>query len=112
MPKDLSNNIYTKVETNIENSITNANEKNATLDSNSKTRVSQQNKAKVADAIRQSTEANNVNNVSNLDTKAAENDEYVYRGPKNTTGIFKNSLILSDLTGFVHEPDKHPGLPK
>ena len=47
-----------------------------------------------------------------MDTKAAENEEYIYRGPKNTTGIFKNSLVLSDLTGFVHEPDKHPGADK
>ena len=44
-----------------------------------------------------------------MDTKAAENDEYVYRGPKNNTGIFKNSLVLQDLTGFVTEPEKHPG---
>ena len=28
----------------------------------------------------------------------------MYRGPKNNTGIFKNSLILKDLTGFVDEP--------
>ena len=34
-----------------------------------------------------------------------EEEEYVYRGPKNTTGIFKNSLILKDLTGFVDDPD-------
>ena len=56
--------------------------------------------------VRQSTEANNN---QNLDTRPAENDDYVYRGPKNTTGIFKNSLVLSDLTGFIAEPEKHPG---
>lgn len=27
-------------------------------------------------------------------------ESYVYRGPKNKTGIFKNSLILKDLTGY------------
>jgi len=40
-----------------------------------------------------------------LKTIANDEDEYVYRGPKNNTGIFKNSLILKDLTGFVEEPD-------
>ena len=47
----------------------------------------------------------NVNNdkseMENLKTKAVdEEDEYVYRGPKNNTGIFKNSLILKELTGY------------
>lgn len=48
----------------------------------------------------------NVNNdkseMENLKTIAAadEEDEYVYRGPKNNTGIFKNSLILKELTGY------------
>jgi len=32
-------------------------------------------------------------------------DDYVYRGPKNRTGIFKNSLVLKDLTGYVEEPE-------
>lgn len=36
-----------------------------------------------------------------VDTKAQESDEYVYRGPKNRSGIFKNSMLLKDLTGFV-----------
>ena len=101
-------NVTNNVETNITNN--NTNEKSATVSNGtSKPRVAQQLKAKVADAMaRQSTEANN-----NLDTKAgAENEEYIYRGPKNTTGIFKNSLVLSDLTGFIHEPDKHPGADK
>ena len=42
-----------------------------------------------------------------MKTKAIdeEEDEYVYRGPKNTTGIFKNSMILKDLTGFVEPPE-------
>lgn len=44
--------------------------------------------------------------MEHLKTKAAEEEEeYVYRGPKNTTGIFKNSLILKDLTGFVEDPE-------
>lgn len=34
------------------------------------------------------------------------NDDYVYRGPKNRTGIFKNSLVLKDLTGYVEEPEQ------
>ena len=43
--------------------------------------------------------------MEHLKTKAVdEEEEYVYRGPKNTTGIFKNSLILKDLTGFVEDP--------
>ena len=33
-------------------------------------------------------------------------EEYVYRGPKNKTGIFKNSMILKDLTGYVDKPDE------
>lgn len=28
-------------------------------------------------------------------------DGYMYRGPQNSTGIFKNSLILKDLTGYL-----------
>ena len=98
------------VTNNTETNITKTNEKSATVTSNSAskpTRVTQQLKAKVADAmVRQSTEANNN---QNLDTRAPEKDEYVYRGPKNNTGIFKNSLVLQDLTGFVAEPEKHPG---
>ena len=42
VPRDLSDNMYTKnvnVTNNIENNITNANEKSATLQSNSKPRV-------------------------------------------------------------------------
>ncbi len=34
-----------------------------------------------------------------------EDQPYVYRGPKNKTGIYKNSLILKDLTGYVEEPE-------
>jgi len=37
--------------------------------------------------------------------KEDENDDYVYRGPKNRTGIFKNSLILKDLTGYQDMPE-------
>ena len=46
--------------------------------------------------------------MENLKTKVADEgeEEYVYRGPKNTTGIFKNSLILKDLTGYVEEDPK------
>lgn len=46
--------------------------------------------------------------MAHLKTKAQDEDEdeYVYRGPKNTTGIFKNSLILKDLTGYVDEPEQ------
>ena len=112
VPKDLSDNMYTRnmnVTNNVESNITNTNEKqkSATVTSASKPSVADKLKGKVADAmVRQSTEANNN---QNLDTKAAENEEYVYRGPKNNTGIFKNSLVLQDLTGFVAEPEKHPG---
>lgn len=34
-----------------------------------------------------------------------EREDYVYRGPKNKTGIFKNSLILKDLTDYQEMPD-------
>ena len=46
--------------------------------------------------------------LENLATKAgpADEEEYVYRGPKNKTGLFKNSLILKDLTGYVEEPEE------
>ena len=36
---------------------------------------------------------------------AIEDNSYVYRGPKNKTGIYKNSLILKDLTGYVEGED-------
>ena len=48
----------------------------------------------------------NIRGSVELDTKAQESaEEYVYRGPKNKTGIFKNSMILKDLTGYVDKPD-------
>ena len=31
-------------------------------------------------------------------------EPYVYKGYKNKTGIYKNSLILKDLTGYVEQP--------
>ena len=33
-------------------------------------------------------------------------DGYMYRGPQNSTGIFKNSLILKDLTGYLEGVQK------
>lgn len=48
----------------------------------------------------------NKSEMENLKTNIVEDeDEYVYRGPKNNTGIFKNSLILKDLTGYQDEPE-------
>ena len=48
----------------------------------------------------------NKSEMENLKTNIVEDeDDYVYRGPKNNTGIFKNSLILKDLTGYQDEPE-------
>lgn len=75
----------------------------STVIDNSSKASSLKNRSKLRDATEN---ANNQSEMENLKTKAVdEEDEYVYRGPKNNTGIFKNSLILKDLTGYVDEPE-------
>lgn len=37
------------------------------------------------------------------DRETDEEVPYSYKGPKNTTGIYKNSLVLKELTGFIEE---------
>lgn len=39
-------------------------------------------------------------NEDNETIQDAIDDSYVYRGPKNTTGIFKNSMLLKDMTDY------------
>ncbi len=61
--------------------------------------------------MRLSTEADNLRQGNKLpetegeDLEGEVQDQYIYKGPKNNTGIFKNSLILKDLTGYVDEPE-------
>lgn len=43
------------------------------------------------------------------DRETDEEVPYSYKGPKNTTGIYKNSLVLKELTDFIEEeePNTH-----
>ena len=97
-PRDLSANagISKNVTSNVQSTVI--------VDKNSqKQAATAKNRGKLRNVV---DNMNNQSEVENLKTKVnEEEEEYVYRGPKNTTGIFKNSLILKDLTGYLPEPD-------